>query len=116
MNISDIRTRLDAQNERSCLVTKSSELSAEPDETVLTLVDSAPRSETESSIIADPLIRALVDKLPPPNSIWSIDDRARWLKALAMIFNLVYGTDKGETTEQKIEKTESTLPVLSAAS
>src|SRR6516162_3219895 len=116
MNISNIRTRLDAQNERSCLVTRSSELSAEPDETVLTLVDSAARSETEFNIITDPLIQALVDKLPAPNSIWSIDDRAKWLKALAMIFNLVYRSQKGETTEQKIEKPGSSSPLLSAVS
>ena len=106
MNIPDIRTRLDAQNERSCLVTRGSELSAEPDEIVLSLVDSAPRSETESRIITDPLIQALVDKLPASDSIWSIDGRANWLKALAMIFNLVYRTEKGEAKEhkKKIEK------------
>jgi hypothetical protein len=115
MNISDIRTKIDAQNERSHLVTRGAELTT-PDETVLTLVDNAEQNEPESSMMADPLIQALVDKLPPPNSIWSIDDRARWLKALAMIFNLVYRTEKGEATEQKIEKTESTLPVLSAVS
>jgi hypothetical protein len=115
MNISDIRTRLDAQ--RSCRVTRDVELSAEPDETVLTLVDGAPRNEAESSIMTDPLIQALVDKLPPPSSIWSINDRANWLKALAMIFNVVYRTDKGEVKEQaqKTEKTESTSPLLSAA-
>jgi hypothetical protein len=117
MNISDIRTKIDAQNERSRLVTRGADRSIEPDETVLTLVDHAERNEPESSIMTDPLIQALVDKLPPPNSIWSIDDRAKWLKALAMIFNLVYRTEKGEATEQKIEKTtESTLPVLSAVS
>jgi len=118
MNISEIRTRLDAQTERSCLVTRSPELSAVPDETVLTLVDSAPRSETRVSIITDPLIQALVDKLPAPNSIWSIDNRANWLKALAMIFNLVYRTEKGEAKEQrqKIEKPDSTSPVLSVVS
>jgi hypothetical protein len=115
MNISDIRTKIDAQNERSRL--GGADRSIEPDETVLTLVDHAERNEPESSIMTDPLIQALVDKLPPPNSIWSVDDRAKWLKALAMIFNLVYRTEKGEATEQKIEKTtESTLPVLSAVS
>ena len=115
MNISDIRTKIDAQNERSHLVTRGAELTT-PEETVLTLVDNAEQNEPESSMMADPLIQALVDKLPPPNSIWSIDDRAQWLKALAMIFNLVYRTEKGEATEQKIEETESTLPVLSAVS
>ena len=38
----------------------------------------------------DPLIQALIDKLPKPNTIWSINDRAKWLKAAAMAFNLVY--------------------------
>jgi hypothetical protein len=45
-------------------------------------------------MMTDPLIQALVDRLPVPNSIWSIDDRAKWLKALAMVFNLVYRTEK----------------------
>jgi hypothetical protein len=117
MNISDIRAKIDAQNERSRLVTRSAELNT-PDETVLTLVDNAERKEPESSIMTDPLIQAVVDKLPAPNSIWSIDDRANWLKALAMIFNLVYRTEKGEAKEQKqkIEKPDSTSPVLSAVS
>ena len=104
MNISDIRTKIDAQNERSHLVTRGAELTT-PNEAVLTLVDNAEQNEPESSMMADPLIQALVDKLPPLNSIWSIDDRARWLKALAMILNLIYGTEKGEAMEQKIAKT-----------
>ena len=82
MNISDIRTRVDALNERSRLVTRS----AEPEEApVLTLVETAGAGR-----MSDPLIQALVDKLPEPNSIWSLDDRAKWLKAAAMAFNLVY--------------------------
>src|SRR4051812_16887929 len=95
MNISEIRTRVDTP-ERSRLVMRGAEVSAEPDGTVLTLVDTAQRSEAESSIMTDPLIQALVDKLPQPNSIWSIDDRAKWLKALAMIFSVVYRTDRDE--------------------
>jgi hypothetical protein len=52
-----------------------------------------------------------VDKLPKPNSIWSIDDRAKWLKAAAMAFNLVYRTGEGEKSgsEQKPEQTPSAL-------
>jgi hypothetical protein len=101
MNISDIRTRADALNERSCLVTRS----AEPEETpVLTLVDTAERSDAESCEIPDPLIQALVDKLPKPNSIWSIDDRAKWLKAAAMAFNLVYRSPEREELKQSALK------------
>jgi hypothetical protein len=40
-----------------------------------------------------PLIQALVDRLPKSYGIWSIDDRAKWLKAAAMVFNLIYKTE-----------------------
>ena len=85
MDISDIRTRVDALNGRSSLVRR-----AEPEETpILTLVeDRADRSAANEML--DPLIQALIDKLPKPHSIWSIDDRGNWLKAAAMAFNLVY--------------------------
>jgi hypothetical protein len=99
MNISDIRTRVDALNERSRLVTRS----AEPEEApVLTLIDTADRSD--ASKMSDPLIQALVDKLPEPNSIWSIDDRAKWLKAAAMAFNLVYRFPASEDLKQSVLK------------
>ena len=52
----------------------------------------------------DPLIQALVDKLPEPNSIWSIDDRAKWLKAVAMAFNLVYRFPESEDLKQSVLK------------
>ena len=69
MNISDIS---DIPT-RGSLVTRIAVL----DETqVQTLVDTVEPSEAEPSKLPDPLIQALVDKLPKPNSIWSIDDRA----------------------------------------
>ena len=87
MNISDLRTRADALNGRSCLVTRTTG----PDETpILALVDTAERSDAAE--MPDPLIQALMDKLPKPNTVWSIDDRGKWLKAAAMAFNLVYMT------------------------
>jgi hypothetical protein len=93
MNISDLRTRADALNERSCLVTRSAEL----EETLaLTLVDSAEGNDVESCEMPDPLIQALVDKLPKPHTVWPIDDRANWLKAAAMAFNLIYRTKERE--------------------
>jgi hypothetical protein len=99
MNISDLRTRADALNGRSCLVTRTTE----PDETpILTLLDTAERRDATE--MPDPLIQALMDKLPKPNTIWSIDDRGKWLKAAAMAFNLVY-----RTTEEKPEQTPSVL-------
>ena len=96
MNISDLRTRADALNGRSSLVTRTDETP------ILTLVDTAEPSDAAE--MPDPLIQALMDKLPKPKTIWSIDDRAKWLRAAAMAFNLVY-----RTAEQKPEQTPSVL-------
>ena len=99
MNISDLRTRADALNGRSCLVTRNTE----SDETsILALVETAERSDAAE--MPDPLIQALMDKLPKPNAVWSIDERGRWLKAAAMAFNLIY-----RTAEQKPEQAMSAL-------
>ena len=101
MKISDIRTRIESgTDEQSFLATRS-----EPNEKpVLTLIHSPEPSEAEASVKPDPLIQALVDKLPRPDTVWSIDDRAKWLKAAAMAFNLVYRTDEGSEADLKIEK------------
>ena len=89
MNMSEILTRVDSPNDKSRLVTRNVEREETP---VLTLVDTAERT----CEMPDPLIRALVDKLPKPNTIWPIDDRAKWLKAAAMAFNLIYRTKERE--------------------
>jgi hypothetical protein len=44
----------------------------------------------------DNLIRGLVDMLPNPDSIWSLDDRAKWLRLAAGIFDLGYKAGNGE--------------------
>ena len=82
MKISDNRSALE-HSEKSSLVTRIAGL-AEP--AVLTLVDAVERP----SDMPDPLIQALVAKLPKANSIWALEDRAKWLRAAALIFNLVY--------------------------
>ena len=89
MKISDLSTRVDSLNKRSHLVTRN----ARPEG-----VPSGPseRSDGETNVMPDPLIQALVDKLPKPNTIWSIEDRAKWLRAAAILFNLVYRTDGDE--------------------
>ena len=89
MNMSEILTRVDSPNDKSRLVTRNVEREETP---VLTLVDTAERT----CEMPDPLIQALVDKLPKPNTIWPIDDRAKWLKAAAMAFNLIYRTNERE--------------------
>src|SRR5262249_41452388 len=81
-------TRVEASSdEKSSLVARIGELDETP---ILTLVDTVEPSEAESNKLPDPLIQALVDRLPKPDSIWSLADRAKWLPAAAIIFNLIY--------------------------
>jgi hypothetical protein len=116
MNISDIRTRIEG-NDKSSLVTRIAELEETP---VLTLVDTAQRSEAEPSEkpdsliealdeMPDPLIQALVKRLPKPDSAWALEDRAKWLRAAAIIFNLVYKPGESDS------KTEDMPSVLKSA-
>src|SRR5262245_26332157 len=97
MNISDIRTRIETgADEQSFLAAKS----AEPEEApILSLV------ETPESNACDPLIQALVNKLPKPNSIWSLEDRAKWLR----VFSLVYKPGESGEADLKIEGKPSVL-------
>jgi hypothetical protein len=106
MTISDIRTKIDALNERSCLIARTAEADDTP---VLTLV-TADQNDAESSK-ADPLIQALIDKLPKANVVWPIEDRAKWLKAAAMAFNLIYKTAERESSgfQQSPEQAPTTL-------
>ena len=89
----NIRTSIEG-SEKSSLVSRIADLDESP---VLTLVDTASESnEPEASEMPDPLIQALVKKLPKPNSSWSLEDRAKWLRAAAIIFNLVYKPDAAD--------------------
>jgi hypothetical protein len=103
MNISDIRTRIEGR-EKSSLVTRIADLDETP---VLTIVDASERSD--ASEMPDPLIQALVKKLPKPNSVWSIEDRAKWLRAAAIIFNLVYKPGEANHPDGKLEELPSDL-------
>jgi hypothetical protein len=47
----------------------------------------------------DNLIRGLVDLLPKRDGIWPLDDRAKWLRLAAGIFDLGYKADDGEHRE-----------------
>ena len=64
MTVTDIRTKVEGTNENSCLVTRIAELEETP---ILTLVDEVEPSEVEFR--TDPLIQALVDKLPKPETV-----------------------------------------------
>lgn len=55
--------------------------------------------EQADSETRDLLIQGLIDRLPKPNGIWSLDDRARWLRTAASVFDLVYQAGDGEHRE-----------------
>jgi len=47
----------------------------------------------------DLLIQGLVDRLPKPNAVWSLEERAKWLRTAASVFGLVYKDCDGEERE-----------------
>jgi len=51
----------------------------------------------------DLLIRGLVNRLPKPDSTWSLDNRAKWLRTAASIFGLVYKAGDSEHGEISID-------------
>jgi len=69
----------------------------------------APQRVEQSSVtddeggISDLLIRGLVNRLPTPDSTWSLDSRAKWLRTAASIFGLVYRADGSERGEISID-------------
>jgi hypothetical protein len=61
---------------------------------------SAQKSDAEDTTSAtDLLIQGLVERLPQANGVWSLDDRAKWLRTAVSIFDLVYKADDGEDRE-----------------
>jgi hypothetical protein len=50
----------------------------------------------------DNLIRGLVDLLPRPGSDWPLDDRAKWFRLAAGIFDLGYKAGDGKDREISI--------------
>ena len=59
-----------------------------------------PTADYERGI--DNLIRGLVDLLPKAGSDWSLDDRAKWLRLAAGIFDLGYKAGDGKDREISI--------------
>lgn len=47
-----------------------------------------------SSAMPHPMVQALIGSLPAPGSVWSLDQRRKWLQSAAVNFDLLYqGTD-----------------------
>ena len=68
-----------------------------------------PRSSLKEKLVSaqashaiDNLIRGLVDLLPRPDGIWPLDERAKWLRLAAGIFDLGYKADDGEQRDISI--------------
>jgi hypothetical protein len=94
MTIAELRTRIQsdpALNDRNRLVSKTDPGPVE--NRVAERLHTTNQNDGEPRTGTDPVIQALVDRLPQPNAIWSIDDRGKWLKAAAMAFNLIYKTE-----------------------
>lgn len=45
---------------------------------------------------SDPLLAALIKKLPQPGNEWPVDQQLAWLHMVAVAFRLVYGGDASE--------------------
>jgi hypothetical protein len=52
------------------------------------------------------LIRSLVDLLPKPEGIWPLEDRVKWLRLAAGIFDLGYKAGDGERREIDVAAVE----------
>jgi hypothetical protein len=61
-----------------------------------------PNADIRLTGTNDPLISALIQKLPAGGN-WPVDDRINWLKILVMGFQVAYGTD----AEIEIKKKEA---------
>jgi hypothetical protein len=51
---------------------------------------------SEAAASTDLLIQRLMERLPKANGVWSLEDRAKWLRTAVSIFDLVYKADEGE--------------------
>ena len=60
----------------------------------------------------DPVIRALVQKIPPSSAPWGVDEQVMWLRMMAMAFNMTYGGKR----QIKIEAETEASRILSTLS
>ena len=75
----------------------------EPNDSLIETLRSSHASHTvESERGIDRLIRGLVDLLPKPDGIWPLEDRVKWLRLAAGIFDVGYKAVDGEHGEISI--------------
>jgi len=109
MNLSDMVGRNQAPEGNSPLDKRTEFMNMrkiQPGESLTEKLLSGQASHTaEHERRIDNLIRGLVDLLPKPAGIWPLDDRAKWLRLAAGIFDLGYKADDGEHREISIATT-----------
>jgi hypothetical protein len=80
--------------------------SSEPDFTKLQTTGSDRRSkvgsESSHNHAVNHLVRGLIDLLPKSDSIWSAEDRVKWLRLATDIFEVSYKPGDSESTEISI--------------
>jgi hypothetical protein len=72
------------------------------------LANAQGRSALECQPAIDNLIRGLVDLLPKRDAIWPLDERAKWLRLAAGIFDLGYksGADEHQAISVAVVKAQ----------
>src|ERR1700747_3710941 len=63
------------------------------------VLDLCNEQEVSTENSPDPLIQGLINRLPEPDSIWSLNDRVKWLRTAANIFGLMYKCRESEDKE-----------------
>ena len=63
----------------------------------------------------DPLLAALIAKLPPAGGEWPVDRQMAWLNLMAMAFGTVYGGDVSSRLVVKPDLTEAMLSAFTPA-
>lgn len=69
----------------------------------MTIDEELGGGESGGGFRRDPTLEALFQHLPAPDSEWSIEKRARWLRAIAHVFEVVYPREDGDGRSVKIE-------------
>ena len=64
--------------------------------------ESVPSAGAENARGIDNLIQGLVDLLPKRDGVWPLQERAKWLRLAAGIFDLGYKAGDGEHSELTI--------------
>lgn len=75
---------------------------------------SSSEAKDDDNLPTDLLIQGLVERLPKPDSIWSLDSRAKWLRTAASIFGLVYKAGDSGRGEISVVLEELSVPTPEA--